>query len=86
MKRLDTVIASADPVVAEVRGVILAGRKPEEFAYLAKAAGPRARPHRVACRGREAPRGGGGMTRSRGLARRTRPGGSNAPPGRASRF
>ena len=39
MKRLDTVIASADPVVAEVRGVILAGRKPEEFAYLAKAAG-----------------------------------------------
>jgi uncharacterized protein (DUF362 family) len=39
VKRLDTVIASADPVAAEVRGVILAGRKPEEFAYLAKAAG-----------------------------------------------
>jgi uncharacterized protein (DUF362 family) len=39
VKRLDTVIASADPVAAEVRGVLLAGRKPEEFAYIAKAAG-----------------------------------------------
>lgn len=39
VKRLDTVIASADPVAAEARGVILAGRKPEEFAHIAKAAG-----------------------------------------------
>jgi uncharacterized protein (DUF362 family) len=38
VKRLDTVIASADPVVAEARGVILIGRKPEAFAYIAKAA------------------------------------------------
>ena len=39
VKRLDTVIASADPVVAEARGVLLAGRKPAEFAYIARAAG-----------------------------------------------
>jgi uncharacterized protein (DUF362 family) len=39
VKKLDTVIATADPVVAEARGVILAGRKPVEFAHIARAAG-----------------------------------------------
>lgn len=39
VKRLDTVIATADPVAAEARGVILAGRKPEEFTHIARAAG-----------------------------------------------
>ncbi len=37
VKRLDQVIASADPVAAEARGAALVGRKPAEFAYIARA-------------------------------------------------
>jgi len=38
VKRLDTVIASADPVAAETRGLDLHGRTLEEYPYIAQAA------------------------------------------------
>jgi uncharacterized protein (DUF362 family) len=37
VKRLDMVIASADPVAAEARGVMLFGKKPSELAHIAMA-------------------------------------------------